>query len=205
MKGQPMRDANYKPGGDQEDARELDAMLDAGLAKYAAVEPRAGLEDRILAHLHSEHTRPQHAWLQWGFVGAVVAITVVAILAWKSTQPLHPVNVNHSAAIQQPSLQVTKPEPDAADETTPKAVSLRKPSSRHTLASERMAHPKLDQFPSPQPLSREEIALIQYVKNFPKEARLISQAQEEFALEAQKEMNDAGLDGQAPDSIQQER
>jgi len=201
-----MRDANHKPGGDQDQTRELDGLLDAALAKYSAVEPRVGLEDRILAHLHSEPIRPQHAWLQWGFVGAVAVVTVVAILAWRSTQSSHPVTANHSAATQPPSIRVTKPVPDPADAVaTPKAVSLPKPNASRTLAARRMAHPKLDQFPSPQPLSREEIALVQYVKNFPKEARLISQAQEEFALEAQKEMNDAGLDAQAADSIQQER
>ncbi len=200
-----MRDANHKPGGDQDQTRELDGLLDAALAKYSAVEPRVGLEDRILAHLHSEPIRPQHAWLQWGLVGAVAAIAVVAILAWRSTPSPHRVTANHSAAIQPPSIRVTKPVPDAADETTLKAASLRRPNASHTPTSRRTAHPKLDQFPSPQPLSSEEIALVQYVKDFPKEARLVSQAQEEFDLEAQKEMNDAGLDDQAPDSIQQER
>jgi len=66
------------------------------------------------------------------------------------------------------------------------------------------AYPKLDQFPSPQPLTAEQIALAEYAKNFPKEARLVAQAQEEFELEAQKEMNDV-LESRLSASTQRER
>ena len=41
---------------------EFDRMLDAALAKYAAVEPRTGLEERVLANLRAEQARvPDHA------------------------------------------------------------------------------------------------------------------------------------------------
>ena len=36
---------------------ELDRMLDATLAKYAAAEPRAGFEERVLANLRAERAR----------------------------------------------------------------------------------------------------------------------------------------------------
>jgi hypothetical protein len=54
-------------------------------------------------------------------------------------------------------------------------------------------------------LSAEEIALAQYVENFPKEAGLVAQAQEEFAIETQKVMNDAGSETRPSASNQQER
>jgi hypothetical protein len=66
-----------------------------------------------------------------------------------------------------------------------------------------LASPKLDQFPSRQPLSAEELALARYVQSFPREATLIAHAQEEFELEIQKEMNNAGSQTQA--SVQEER
>jgi hypothetical protein len=65
--------------------------------------------------------------------------------------------------------------------------------------------PKLDQFPSPQPLSAEEIALARYVKNFPKEAQLVADAQEEFELETRKIMNDAGSETPTSNPVQLER
>ncbi len=48
------------------------------------------------------------------------------------------------------------------------------------------AGPKLDQFPSPQPLSEQELALANYATTFPEEAVLIATAQEEFEKETQR-------------------
>ena len=173
---------------------ELDRILDTALARYAAVEPRAGLEERVLAHLRSEpRSALRRVWLQWALVGAVAATALVAVLAWRSSRVPHPVIANHSpATIQRPSIQKPKPAPHTTDAALAKAASMRRPAVRRAPASTAVAHPKLDQFPSPQPLSAEEIALAKYVENFPKEARLVAQAQEDFDLETQKIMNEAG-------------
>jgi hypothetical protein len=190
-------------------ADELDRMLDVALAKYAAVEPRAGLEGRLLRRLRSEPLPPaRRVWLQWGLVGAVATIALVAVLAWRSDRAPHPAIANHlPAAIQRQSIQETKPAPPhKTDEVASAKLALgRKPAARRAPASTAIAHPKLDQFPSPQPLSAEEIALAQYVENFPKEAGLVAQAQEEFAIETQKVMNDAGSETRPSASNQQER
>ena len=63
--------------------------------------------------------------------------------------------------------------------------------------------PKLDQFPSPEPLSKEELAMARYVKKFPQDAATIASAQEEFEKEVQHE---AEAFGQAPsNSTEEER
>jgi hypothetical protein len=201
-----MPDTNYNPGGSKDQSDELDRILDASLAKYAAVEPRAGLEERVLAHLSVESLQTSsHAWLQWGLAGALAVIVLVAVLAWRSTRIPHPVVANHpSITIQRPSIQELEPAPPATgDVAAAKLPSMRKPAARRAPASTGVANPKLEQFPSPQPLSAEEMALTHYVKDFPKEARLVAQTQEEFALETQKEMNDAGSQNRPP--IQPER
>ena len=208
MKGNQMPDVNCKPGRSQDQPDELDRLLDATLAKYADIEPRAGLEDRILAHLHTEPLRPpRHGWLQWGLAGAVAGIAVVTILVWSPSHVPHPVIANHpQATILRPATREGKPAPHATNEiaaakhaSMPKAVARRAPASTAVAA-----YPKLDQFPSPQPLTAEEIALAKYAKNFPKEARLVAQAQEDFELEAQKEMNDV-LETRISASTQHER
>jgi len=207
MKGKQMPDTNYKPGGSQDQPDDLDRMLDGALTKYAAVEPRAGLEERILAHLRAEPLRTRRReWLQWGLAGALAAIAVIAVLAWRSSRTPHPTIANRPPhTIQQPSIEKPKPAPHAANEVAvSKHPSMQKPAVR-TPASTAVAHPKLDQFPSPQPLGAEEMGLAHYVKNFPKEAQLVAQTQEEFALETQKVMNDAGSAPRPSDSIQQER
>jgi hypothetical protein len=208
MKGKQMPDANYKPGRSQDRPGELDRMLDATLAKYAAVEPRAGLEERILSHLCAEPLRPtRHRWLEWGLAGAVALIAVVAVLAWIPGRiPHFPIASHPPATFQRPATQETKPAPHATDEVAAaKHASVPKRVARRAPASTAVApYPKLDQFPSPQPLTAEEIALAEYAKNFPKEARLVAQAQEEFELEAQKEMNDV-LETRLSASTQHER
>ena len=93
-------------------------------------------------------------------------------------------------------------EPNATRRGEPvRLAATRVAQPRKTVA----ADPKLDQFPSPQPLSAEEIALAQYARNFPKEAQLVAQAQEEFEIEIEKEMNDAGSETRRSGSIEQER
>lgn len=188
---------------------EMNRMLDAALAGYTAMEPRAGLEERILANLGAEQTRiPSRAWWQWRLAGAVAVILIIGALAWRSTRPSQPALANHPpAAIQHPSTQETNPAPyTAAEVTTAKHAPMPSPATRRVPSATAVAaRPKLDQFPSPQPLSTEEIALAQYVKNFPKDAQLVAQSQLEFELETEKEMNDAGSESRLPGSIRQER
>ena len=49
-----MADENQNHDWQAAERDPLDRDLDAALAKYAAVEPRAGLEDRVLANLRAE-------------------------------------------------------------------------------------------------------------------------------------------------------
>ena len=81
---------------------ELDSALDAALAKYAAVEPRAGLEDRVLANLRIEQARmPVRAWWRWSVAGALAAVVFVALaLAWRPFKPSPASVENHSSELQ---------------------------------------------------------------------------------------------------------
>ncbi len=189
-------------------ADDLDRVLDAALAKYAAVDPRTGLEERVLAHLRTEALQPpRRMWLQWSLAAGVAVVVLVAVLVWRSSRVPHPVIANHPAiTIQRPSIKDGNSAPHATGEVAVvKHASTRKPAVRLVIAATAIAHPKLEQFPSPQPLSQEEIALAQYVKNFPNEAQLVAKAQEEFAAETQRIINNAGSDSRPSTSIQQER
>ena len=56
--------------------------------------------------------------------------------------------------------------------------------------------PKLEQFPSPQPLSEQEKILARYVNTYPEHAALIAQARtEELRRDSAEEMGEAGLAG----------
>jgi hypothetical protein len=187
---------------------ELDRVLDAALAKYAAAEPRPGLEDRLLANLRAERKRlPDRAPWHWCVAAALAAVIVAAIsLAWKSGKPSHPLVAIHppttTQATQEPTTQVVSSHENSG-------VRPSSPNSGRTIAAHRSqpavpawALPKLDQFPSPQPPSQQELAVRRYVSDFPQEATLIAQAQEQYEKETRQQMKDAGSE---TDSDQQER
>ena len=208
----------------------MDDQIDAALAKYAA-EPRAGLEERLLAHLRAQRKgSPSMAWWPWAGVAAA-AILIATLLLWKLEPPRHERTVRRPPSLQQgtqPQIAAHSAPSKIGQPAVP--VSVRR-SRRHIaretpvrssepnvtrrhepvrLAAMRVAqprevaaaNPKLDQFPSPQPLSAEEIALARYVRNFPKEAQFVAQAQEEFEIEIEKEMNDAGSETRRSGSIE---
>ena len=185
----------------------IEDQLTSALEKYSAIEPRPGLEERILVNLRSQQTASiRGAWWRW--TGALAAALFVTVLVLWRVEKRHPQPIARRPTDlqeQMPSRTAANPRP--AIEAGPVAPVTVRRTGKHTSAQSTLAaaEPKLDQFPSPQPLSAEELALVRYVQSFPKEATLIAQSQEEFAIETQKEMSDAGSRDQPSGSMQQER
>jgi hypothetical protein len=196
---------------------ELDRALDAALAKYSAVEPRAGLEERVLAGLRSRQAEARHhSWLRWGLAGALAAIFIAALfVGLKSNKPSPRQIANHppahepsSKAPQAPALaenrpQTARPAVMPTRSAHPLSTAVRPATAHPTVArptAAAKADPRQDVFPSPRPLTKEEVALARYVRDFPEQAIIVAQAQAELEAEIQKEMQ-AG----PSDSEQQER
>jgi hypothetical protein len=189
---------------------ELDRVLEASLAKYAAVEPRRGLEERVLATLRGERARvPDRARWRWGVMAGLAAMVIVAAtLAWRSGKPSHSVGLHPaSAAAQAPKEKAqvgsnrdgngVRPQDGGA---MPRSVVGRS-RPRTVIAS----HPKLDQFPSPQPLSEQEKILANFVARDPEHAALIAQARTEaLRKDRVEEIRDAAS-GNEQDSQHQDR
>jgi hypothetical protein len=58
---------------------DLDRTLDAVLSRYASVEPRAGLEERILANLRTaDAPTSAHAWWTWRMAAVLSAVLMIA-------------------------------------------------------------------------------------------------------------------------------
>jgi hypothetical protein len=201
---------------------ELDRALDAALAKYTAVEPRTGLEERVLAGLRSCQAEvPHYSWWRWGLAGALAAIFVAALfLGLKPSKPSprqiasHPSTQEPSPIVPQAAV-VAENRPQAAQptviptrsahrrSTAARSTATRSTTARSTAArlmASAKANPKLDAFPSRRPLSKQELALARYVRDFPEQAIIVAQAQAELDAEIQKEMQ-----ADASDSEQQER
>jgi hypothetical protein len=203
----------HKDDTNNADHSALDRELDAALAKFAAVEPRTGLENRILANLRAERTHAaQHSSWRWPVAAALGAmIVVVAIsLAWRSRKPDQNITTQHPPAIVQPpehaGTQVAKndaPKSIRPHDTRPRRrLTTLAVSSAATIVA---TAPKLDQFPSPQPLSEQEKILAHYVANYPEHAALIAQARtEELRRDRAEEMREAAPAGNQ-DSQQQNK
>jgi len=162
---------------------ELDRVLDAALAKNSAVEPRAGLEERVLASLRAERARvPDRAWWRWIVAGALAAVIVAVILVgWRSGRP-HAPGIAHHPSTPAPSV----PRPGA--QTASNSGAIRKsPVRRSSPKVEIAAAPRLAQFPSPQPLSEQEKILASYVEKYPERSVLLARARTEALRQDQLE------------------
>jgi hypothetical protein len=177
---------------------ELDRVLDAALAKYAAVEPRTGLEARVLANLRTERAKSvDRAWWRWALAGALAAVVVVAVaLAWRSDRPSHTVVANHSpVTTQAPTRSGTQA---ASNRGAIRRATVHRPQPKVVMA----VNPKLSQFPSPQPLSEQERLLEKYVAEYPEQAVLLARARGEALRQDQLEEMKAFPFGGATDADQ---
>lgn len=197
---------------------EDDRALDTALSKYAAVEPRPGLEDRILANIRAEQARAtEHAWWQqniwrWGLAAAIAAIVIVAVGMMlnleKHPQPLvknpPPVPARQNGT-QEQETQVAK------HNEAPTKHGLARHAITHSIQPRAVAeaYPKLDQFPSPSPITEQEKLLLEYVRQHPDDALLTAKAQEEFDAKIHADLLQAttqtGPSGSDQSSNQQER
>lgn len=168
--------------------QELDRTLDAALAKYTAVEPREGIEQRILARLRSDPQTAAGAWWRWGVAGTLAAIiAVAATLATRSDRTTKAVVLSHPSVTSTGQLTATeKPAKQATKRAGIHSARVRIARWRPQLEETDAANPKLDQFPSPHPLTEQEKLALDYVREFPDEATLIARAQTN--LERQEEM-----------------
>ena len=188
---------------------ELDDKLDVALAKYVAVEPRTGLEERILANMRAARAQARdRAWWRWGLAAAVATVVVVA-MAWKLDKPSHSDMVRRPSGatpvLKEAGTRVVAngrrngPRPLGPSQTRKPTATRAHPPA--TMAAE----DRLDRFPSPQPLSEQELALARYVSEFPQEATLIARTQAEFENEIRQKMKETGSETDDYGSDQQER
>ena len=168
------------------DRDHLDEWLDKALQQYGNAEPRLGLESRILANMEAAREsgvfgRP----FGWLFAAASLAAVLIAIWLGIWHRPLA---VPQRVAGQQAAANAVPP---SGVQTIPAARPRHRGMQRRRQVNgastvELAGGPKLEQFPSPRPLSEQEILLARYVQHFPAEAVLIAQRQGEFQQEIQQ-------------------
>ena len=165
--------------------RFVNDLLDSALAQQRRAEPRAGFEGRILERVRVARRMRAGSRKRWLAVPTVAAAAVLIAAIYLARRP-------HSPAVQTPQARnaVSAPEPSetltANSGTTPKpAIATTVVEPRRTVHRERKtthrveAHHWPSQFPTPAPLTPEEKALVQYVRETPPQvlAASLSRAQ----------------------------
>jgi hypothetical protein len=162
---------------------DLAGLLDAALKRYGNVEPRAGLEARVSTNIRIEQERIGER--RWNWMSALAAIAVAGALGAIIFLIRKPEVRPQVVAIQAAPGLIAKEAPAAtvkpslAEKPSP-SVSRRRPRPIAAAVVSADESPKLEQFPSPRPLSEQEEILARYVRERPEEARLVAHAQAEL-------------------------
>ena len=163
--------------------QDLDRWLDDALPQYGNVEPRAGLERRILANLESAaqgQSRGQAWWWAWG-AAALMACVAIAVSVG--------IDMNHATkkTVATANPAIVGASTKGSQSAAPQLAHLPHHVKRHSIPPniEAAKEPRLEQFPSARPLSEQEQLLARYVRELPAEAVLVAQAQ----AESQKELD----------------
>jgi len=167
---------------------QIDEVLDSLLASYSSVEPRPGLETRIMATLRDGESREaSRGWwnFKWVWAGAVLATLIVAGVLVRGKRHVAPpprtVVQTTPAAVQQPLVkQSNAQQPGVQQPTVQSSVPTFgvTPAVRHrhkTLAPVPQQNATLawnqrpTVFPTPTPLSEQERLLLSYYSHTPRE------------------------------------
>jgi hypothetical protein len=161
----------------------IDEWLERALKQCGMAEPRPGLENRILAGIRAERERVAISAWSWRpvWVGLAAILMVAGVALLRSTHEVAPPVVSHVTA------------PAVSKSPEHRAIASAGKSLAHTTRKSNAA-PRLEQFPSPQPLSEQEEILARYLRQFPREAGLVAQAQTQLSKQEMIEQETSGQD-----------
>jgi hypothetical protein len=158
--------------------RFVDELLDSALAHQREAEPRAGLDARILEHVRavaSEQSTRGKAWKWWVAAAATAAVVVMFVVIRVAHRPQTPAVQTSQAgkAVTAPPAKQTLTANSGETPKTGAATAVVEPKRvvrRENKPSRQVeAHRWPSQFPTPAPLTEEQKALVQYVRETPPE------------------------------------
>ncbi len=157
---------------------DLDPVLRSALSSYGDPGADSGLEQRILARLASAKaaTTPRRRWLPWA-VALPVAAGVLLLLILSGHQPNRQPygNAELNSPVRQPLVADTGAVPPADHHPVTghrtKAATPQANPRPAAVAAKAAPLPKLDVFPTPQPLTPEEQAFAVFLARAPESVR----------------------------------
>jgi hypothetical protein len=174
----------------QEKDRQMDEMLDSLLAAYSSMEPRPGLETRILASLRDAPSReasPTPWNFKWLWAGAAIAAAIIVgvallvghrndkapVVVQKSPAPVQP---------QSPQMQHNTPQIMPEIATHPRRHGATAPPATQNSGLALGQRPA--NFPTPTPLSEQERLMLAYLANTPHEEIIAQTLRDEKEADA---------------------
>ena len=194
------------------DGEQRERLVDQALARALApksIEPRDGLEDRLLANLAAQPQR--RPWWRRMWVPALVAAAIIALLIGARLLRMpapHGIESKNAPQLQQQAPAVT----NVPAEQSQKTSLAKKETPRRTrrlaphvqLASTSVSLPKQSVFPTPVPPTAEERLLLALVHRRPQQAQRIAAEQEADRQQIQKYLDSGSASGE-PGTGQQMR
>lgn len=183
------------------DRDQFDDLLDGALKQYSNVEPRAGLEGRVLANLAAQNRFVSHRrWVPvFAITAGICAVSLIVGVVATHHHPGRPIeSVSRLAVVAGPNS--TDPTRETSIREKPRAKSVRRRIEVSAETATVKASPRLSQFPSQRPLSEQEELLVRYVRESPEEAVIVARAQaereKEFTKLMENQSSNAGSDQQ---------
>jgi len=209
----------------QNDNSARDRALDAALAGYAAVEPPAGLEQRVLSNLRAQRqadaARPSRLRPALTALAVAASLAVVAANWWTRSKTFTPATSPGRASrehVANDSRPAVAPQRDVgalalesgrrrrpAQSTGQMEASVANRFAARELpqsGTATEAAPHLERFPAPERLTEQEKLLVRFVEDDPQEAALVAEARAEQLRREYEEMQ-AFVEG--PAQAQQQR
>jgi hypothetical protein len=149
---------------DQE--KKLEELLDSMLAAYSSVEPRPGLETRVLANLRAARAeKPQPWWsVRWIWAGAAAIPAITLIFFLRPAQRPQSPETEVVRETQRPSQEMVNPR-----QVESASVWAARPRPMPKAPMRQVADLRPDVFPTPAPLSEQERLMLRYLAGTPRE------------------------------------
>ena len=169
--------------GDEQRDKQLDTLLDSMLAGYSDVEPRPGLEGRVLSSIREASARqPSLLWKwRWVWAGAAAFAAAVAIAILLLSSPSSSRQPNAVANGTAGSENVASPRvANTAPQNVIRQHKPRKFAQARPLPKMVVTEVRRDVFPTPEPLSDQERMMLRYLSRTPHE-ELVAQSHVDMA------------------------
>jgi hypothetical protein len=189
----------------------LHRWLDKALVEYGNTEPRPGLESRVLANLSAERERITARQGRFWALTLTATAAVIILAVWMESEPALrtkiPTPMRTASEQQGGSKQraVETAKPDVLQQSR-KTASPPVDRNRTGHSFEAAAAPKLDRFPSSQPLSEQERLLLAYLNQTPKQEVMLTIAKAKSNEDLRvKDLEIQSLENETPASESSER